>query len=324
MPVQETDRTRTLKNLFLESDIQDATAESVAMIPVDSIVPNRNQPRKSIDAESLKELAETIRAVGIIQPIVVVPLDASAMIALEGPKGPQYELVAGERRWRACQLLGLKVIPALRKTSIGDKSRAMALIENLARTDLSVLETANGLIDLMGETGIKKVEDVAAMVGLKRRSAFLYARIGRTSAQSKEIIAQHELDLTGADFFIGLVEKGEALKDPKKKESFGKEIFNPPQRLDKPFLQDLHEKYFGESGSGRDSKKGKKSPKNKASAMIALEPFWDNNKEIGLHLEAAKPLNLTNKELAVFGKAIGRFLKGLGSHGEAILKELKG
>lgn len=112
-----------------------------AMIDVDSLSPNRYQPRKFFSSESLEELAASIRSQGVLQPILVRP----------GTNPDEYELVAGERRWRASKLAGLRQIPAIIK-NLGDKeSLALALIENVQREDLNALEQAQALQQLQVE-----------------------------------------------------------------------------------------------------------------------------------------------------------------------------
>ncbi|HEY6544924.1 MAG TPA: ParB/RepB/Spo0J family partition protein, partial [Dokdonella sp.] len=121
-----------------------------------SIQPGRYQPRQRFDAEPLEELAASIRAQGLIQPVVV------RAIARD-----RYELIAGERRWRAAQLAGLEEIPALVKTVADQAVVAMALIENIQREDLSPLEEAQALARLIEEFGLTH-QQVADAVGRSR------------------------------------------------------------------------------------------------------------------------------------------------------------
>ncbi len=129
----------------------------VEKIPVDKIYANPNQPRKTFDKESLNELAESIRLHGLIQPIIVN----------EMPDG--YMVIAGERRYRACKLCGLKEIDTIVKQYSGKQVAEIAIIENLQREDLNPVEVAKGIKRLMEEYGLTQ-EQVAGRIG-KSRSA---------------------------------------------------------------------------------------------------------------------------------------------------------
>src|SRR5438132_5065544 len=119
------------------------------MIAVDQIKPSRQQVRSRFDAEPLGELAESIRMHGVLQPLLVRPL------------GDGYELIAGERRWRAARLAGLRAVPAVVRSDAGnDEQLVLGLIENLQRTDLDSVEEARGLSRLIEDFGLTH-EDVA-------------------------------------------------------------------------------------------------------------------------------------------------------------------
>lgn len=127
------------------------------MIPIDSIKPNPLQPRQKFKEESLRELAESIKEHGVIQPILVKPV------------GTHYEILVGERRWRAAKMADMKSIPAIIKEAEADESLQIALIENLHRDDLNGIEEANAYRQLMEEFGLTQ-EEIARKVG-KSRSA---------------------------------------------------------------------------------------------------------------------------------------------------------
>ncbi|WP_448577015.1 ParB/RepB/Spo0J family partition protein [Thermomicrobium sp.] len=133
--------------------------DAIREIALDDIAPNPRQPRQYFSEESLQELAESIRTHGIIQPLVVT---------YNGGQ-PPYQLVAGERRWRAARLAGLTTVPALVRDLSPKDAVEIALIENLQRADLSPLETATAYRTLIHEFGLTQAE-VAARVG-KSRSA---------------------------------------------------------------------------------------------------------------------------------------------------------
>ncbi len=127
------------------------------MIPIDSIRPNPLQPRQKFKEESLRELSESIKEHGVIQPILVKPV------------GTHYEILVGERRWRAAKMADMKSIPAIIKEAEADESLQIALIENLHRDDLNGIEEANAYRQLMEEFGLTQ-EEIAKKVG-KSRSA---------------------------------------------------------------------------------------------------------------------------------------------------------
>jgi ParB family transcriptional regulator, chromosome partitioning protein len=128
------------------------------MIAVDQIRPSRQQVRSRFDAEPLGELAESIRLHGVLQPLLVRPL------------ADGYELIAGERRWRAARLAGLNTVPAVVRTDAGnDEQLVLGLIENLQRTDLDPIEEARGLRRLIEEFGLTH-DDVAQRIGKHRVS----------------------------------------------------------------------------------------------------------------------------------------------------------
>jgi len=126
-------------------------------LPVDRIQRGQYQPRIHIRQESLEELAESIRSQGLVQPIVVRPI------------GDGYELIAGERRWRASQMAGLHEIPAVVKDVPDQAAAAMALIENIQREDLNPLEESQALQRLIDEFSLTHQQAAEAVVGRGRR-----------------------------------------------------------------------------------------------------------------------------------------------------------
>jgi ParB family chromosome partitioning protein len=131
-------------------------AEEMRHLPVDLITPNPRQPRDSFDEETLLALAESIRARGVLQPVLVRPL-----------VGGRYELVAGERRWRAAQLAELDAVPAVIRRHDDSESLEVALIENMAREDLNPVEEARACAALVEELSLTR-EEVGVRVGRSR------------------------------------------------------------------------------------------------------------------------------------------------------------
>jgi ParB family chromosome partitioning protein len=131
-------------------------AESLHQLPVELIRPNPRQPRGSVREEDVHELAQSIESHGVLQPVLVRPLAGSG-----------YELIAGERRWRAARVAGLDRIPAVVRVSEGSEQLELALIENMAREDLNAVEAAQACAALVEELGLTQ-EEVGRRVGKSR------------------------------------------------------------------------------------------------------------------------------------------------------------
>ncbi len=148
---------RGLDALYADNDTA-AGNENGVMLRLSEIEPNRNQPRKDFDEQALSELADSIREHGVIQPLLVRPLETGG-----------YQLVAGERRWRAARMVGLAEVPVVIREMSETEVMELALIENLQRKDLNPLEEAAGYRELMTTYGLTQ-DQVAKRVG-KSRSA---------------------------------------------------------------------------------------------------------------------------------------------------------
>lgn len=135
----------------LDALFQDNAKESkeIAILSINEVEPNSDQPRDRFDEESLTALANSIREHGVIQPIVVRPLF-----------GGRYQIIAGERRWRACRIVGLKEVPVIVKEVDDKGTMELALIENLQREDLNPIEEAKGYKNLMDNYNLTQ-DDVA-------------------------------------------------------------------------------------------------------------------------------------------------------------------
>ena len=143
-----------LDALFVENTSE--SGNSALMLKISEIEPNRAQPRKSFDQSALEELADSLREVGVIQPLIVRPVAAGG-----------YQIVAGERRWRAAQMAGLTEVPAIVRELTDREVDEMALIENLQREDLDAIEEAEGYRHLIEEYSMTQ-EQVASRVGKSR------------------------------------------------------------------------------------------------------------------------------------------------------------
>lgn len=146
--------TQVLEEEFDPTSQEDEQISQLRHIKVGDIIPNKDQPRRHFDEAALEEMAQSIKEHGIMQPIVVVP------------KGLKFEIVAGERRWRAAKLAGLKKMPALVRTLTDQHRLELSLIENLQRQDLNPLETATAYLKLQQQFNLT-MEAIARRVGGK-------------------------------------------------------------------------------------------------------------------------------------------------------------
>ena len=150
--------TDILDDAFDPTAQQDEQVSQLRDLKIVQISPDPEQPRRRFDPELLQDLAESIRLHGVLQPIIVIPKDGS------------YEIVAGERRWRAAQAAGLTVIPALVRTMTNQHKLELSLIENLQRADLNAIETATAYLKLRDQFNLS-LEDIGKRVGNKSAAA---------------------------------------------------------------------------------------------------------------------------------------------------------
>lgn len=175
---------------------QDKTAtadkQELQHLAIERIQRGKYQPRRDMDQTSLEELAESIKAQGVMQPIVVRSIAAN-----------KYEIIAGERRWRAAQLAGLKTIPALVRNVTDEAAIAMALIENIQREDLNPVEEAMALQRLQKEFELTQ-QEVANAVGKSRASVANLLRLIGLPDEVKTLLAHGDLEMGHARALLGL------------------------------------------------------------------------------------------------------------------------
>jgi len=178
---------------LLANDIEaSAQSDSLATLSVDKLQPGKYQPRTHMDQASLESLADSIRAQGIMQPIVV-------RLVNDG----KYEIIAGERRWRASQIAGLKEVPVIIKEIADDVALAMALIENIQRENLNPIEEANGIQRLINEFDMTH-ETAAQAVGRSRSAVTNLLRLQNLHVVVQEMLAQSKLDMGHARALLTL------------------------------------------------------------------------------------------------------------------------
>ena len=181
--------------------------DSLEQIPLELIQPNPRQPRSSFDDQTLNELAESLKANGLLQPILLRPL-----------AGNGFELIAGERRWRAARLAGLERVPAIVRSTEESRRLELALIENMAREDLNPVEAARACAALVEELGLTK-EEVGRRVGRSRVAVSNWIRL---------------LDLP--DEVLAMLETGELT------EGHGRALLQAPRKSQRALARDARDR----------------------------------------------------------------------------------
>ncbi len=176
-----------------------AGEKAVPELPIDQIIPNKYQPRSSFDPATLQELAQSIKANGIVQPLIVRKI------------GSQYHLITGERRWRAARLAGLKTVPAVIREVSEFKQLEWALIENIQRQDLNPIEEASAYATLVDDFSLTQ-EEVAQRVGKDRSSVANYMRLLKLPAEIRERIQKLELSMGHARAISSLEKEKDQLE----------------------------------------------------------------------------------------------------------------
>jgi ParB family chromosome partitioning protein len=190
----------------LEALIPTATAKPASAevqagaveIPVEQILPNPRQPRQAMNQEKLQELADSIAAHGLIQPLVVTRT------------GGKYQLIAGERRWRASQLAGLTTVPVIVKETTPQQMLELALVENIQRADLNPLEEAEAYAQLMEEFGLTQ-EAVAERVGKSRTAVANTVRLLNLPEEARMALASGEISEGHARALLSLKKQRDQL-----------------------------------------------------------------------------------------------------------------
>ena len=180
-------------DMLLSSTTKDVNKDTeLKNLPVEKISKGEYQPRLSIDPDALQELAESIKAQGLVQPVVVRRL-----------KGGNYELIAGERRWRASQMAGLHTIPAIVREIPDQAAAAMSLIENIQREDLNSLEEAIAMNRLISDFGLTH-QQTAESVGRSRTAVSNLLRLLDLEEATKELLDTRKIDMGHARALLAL------------------------------------------------------------------------------------------------------------------------
>ena len=191
-----------LSAIFIENDTEDKN--EIVTLKISQIEPNRKQPRRSFDDESLGELAESIRQHGVLQPILVRPQIFGG-----------YQIVAGERRYRASRLAGLTEIPAIIRELSDSETMQIALIENLQRNDLTPLEEAAGYRALIDDFGLSQ-EDVARTVGKSRPAVANMLRLLSLPDEVKPMLEENQISAGHARALLAIEDQEQLTAAAKK------------------------------------------------------------------------------------------------------------
>lgn len=194
---------RGLESLIPTEKGGDDPSTGFAHIPVDQIVPNPDQPRRHFDEKSLTEMQSSIEEVGVLQPIVV------------SLTGEGYQLVAGERRWRAAREAGLAEIPAIVRETAGRSTLVEALVENVQRQDLTPIEEAEAYQQLLENHGMKQ-DEVAVRVGKSRPAISNTLRLLQLPEEIQEMVDGGELSAGHVRPLVGLEDRAYAVHLAKK------------------------------------------------------------------------------------------------------------
>ena len=183
-----------------QDEVHTGGSSSINEVPLFKIMANPNQPRREFDADALQELAESIRQIGIIQPITLRLMDDG-----------KYQIIAGERRWRASQMAGLSSIPAYVRTADDENMMQMALVENIQREDLNAIEIALAYQHLIEQYGLTQ-DKLSEKVGKNRATIANYLRLLKLPAQVQMALQNKEVDQGHARALLGLDQPSLQLK----------------------------------------------------------------------------------------------------------------
>ena len=231
--------------------------ENLKTLKITDVEPNRDQPRKTFNQESLEELADSIKTYGVIQPIVVTKKDG------------YYAIVAGERRWRAAKIAGLEEIPAIIRDDDEQTNKEIALIENIQREDLNPYEKALGIRQLMDKYGLTQ-EQVSKKIGKSRSSVSNTVRVLYLAPDVLELVKQGKLSeghckaLAGIsdpkrqyEAAIRMIERGESVRQAESKNRTTKK----EKKLDPKYqylYEDIEDRFQGFFGTKVKLDQGKR------------------------------------------------------------------
>lgn len=191
---------RGLDSLISMNDIQTGGSSAINEIDVELINPNPEQPRRTFDEETLEELASSIREMGIVQPL-----------SLRDAGDGTYQIIAGERRWRAAKMAGLSSVPAYVRTASDSEVTEMALIENIQREDLNAIEVALAFRKLIDSYNLTQ-ERLSERIGKKRATIANHLRLLKLPAEIQLGLRDHKIDMGHARALLSVADPKQQLK----------------------------------------------------------------------------------------------------------------
>ena len=244
-----------------EPEIEEVTGEIVQNIKITKIEPDKEQPRKRFDEEKLDELANSIKQYGVIQPIIVTLKD------------DYYQIIAGERRWRAAKKAGLKEMPCIVRENDESKNKEIALIENIQREDLNPIDKARGFRQLLDDYGMTQ-QQLADTIGLNRSTVTNTLRLLNLDERVMQLAIDGKLNeghcrsllcITDPDkqyaAAIRIIEKGETVRDIEKKVQDQKKTSPKYEERRQAICRDIEDSFQSFFGTKVKLNAGKRSGK---------------------------------------------------------------
>ena len=188
-----------LDSLLGGAKLSNPKNNTILELELDKLVPGQFQPRSKMHKENLEDLVNSIKSEGILQPVIVKSLASG-----------RFEIVVGERRWRAAKTAGLKVIPAIVRELNNDQTAKISLIENLQREDLNAMDVARGLKRLQMEFNLSQ-EELSSAIGKSRSAVANLLRLMNLSPETKNALEEGKIEMGHARALLGLEEKDQVL-----------------------------------------------------------------------------------------------------------------
>jgi ParB family chromosome partitioning protein len=198
--------------------------DELTRLPVDLLQRGKYQPRTDMRVDSLNDLADSIKAQGIVQPIVVRPIGSPAAGASQ-----RYEIIAGERRWRAAQIAGLESVPVVIRNVSDNAAVAMALIENIQRENLNPLEEARALERLVGDFNLTH-QEAADAVGRSRTAVTNLLRLLELADEVKTLVGDRKIEMGHARALLGLNNRRQQIEVANMVSQRGLSVRDPTKR----------------------------------------------------------------------------------------------
>ena len=260
------------ENVFVPENSEENGLSGVKTVRLSDVEPNRNQPRKNFDEEKLQELAESIKEYGVISPLIVSEME-----------GGRYRIIAGERRWRASRIAGISEVPVIIKEYTEKEIMEIALIENLQREDLNIIEVARGYKQLIDEYSLTQ-EKLAERMGKSRSAVANVMRILSLPKEILDLLEEDKLSFGHARALVALEDKDLAIKIANLAVEKGlsvREIEKLASAKEKVFVEkkeDLHLK-AREDKISKDLGRKIKISKGKNKGKIEIEYYSDDDLE---------------------------------------------